>query len=89
MDWDPGYKNILERENHYEEARDVYRRLKEWYRAAGMMDIAGEFHYREREADRKAQLKRFGTEFRQFKREMAGAWNQLKEGLRSIRSKEL
>ena len=53
-----------------------------------MMDIAGEFHYREREADRKAQLKRFGTEFRQFKREMAGAWNQLKEGLRSIRSKE-
>jgi uncharacterized protein YjbI with pentapeptide repeats len=34
-------------------AEHVYRRLKLWYNAAGMYDIAAKFYYREREAGRK------------------------------------
>lgn len=74
VEWDDGYKNALEREGKYDEAVSVYQRLKEWYRGAGMLKIAGEFHYREQEANRKAQWQRLG---REFKERLATAWHRL------------
>jgi hypothetical protein len=73
--WDKGYFSVLEREGDYEAATALYRRLKEWYRGAGMLTIAGEFHYREQEANRKAQGRRLG---RQFKEGLAAAWRRLR-----------
>lgn len=35
-------------------AEHVYRRLKLWYRAAGMYDTSAKFYYREKEANRKS-----------------------------------
>jgi hypothetical protein len=83
--WDKGYISALERRGDYEAASAVYRRLKEWYRAAGMLTIAGEFHYREREASRKAQGQRIG---RQFKEGLAEAWRRLRGGDVSAPTKE-
>jgi len=38
-------------------AASAYRALKQWHTEAGMYDVAGEFHYREMEARRKAAWK--------------------------------
>jgi hypothetical protein len=75
VEWDPKYISALERRGNYEAGTAVYRRLKEWYRGAGMLTIAGEFHYREREAARKAGWQRSG---RQFKTELAAAWRRFR-----------
>jgi hypothetical protein len=42
-----------------------------------MLTIAGEFHYREREAARKAEWQRLGNEFKEFKRKLVAAWQRL------------
>jgi uncharacterized protein YjbI with pentapeptide repeats len=46
---------ILDEEKigHFEEAVDIYRRLKQWYMNAGIYDVAGEFFFREMTAKRK------------------------------------
>jgi len=75
VEWDPKYISALERRGDYEAASAVYRRLKEWYRGAGMLSIAGEFHYREREASHKAGWQRSG---RQFKTELVAAWRRFR-----------
>lgn len=83
--WDKDYISILERKGDYEAAIALYRRLKEWYRGAGMLKIAGEFHYREEEAITKArgqqfwkEIKQLGSQFKEFKRELKEVWLQLK-----------
>jgi len=43
-----------EKEENFATAKVTYRRLKMWYQAAGMYDIAAKFYYREKEANRKA-----------------------------------
>ena len=82
VEWDKGYISVLERKGDYESAIALYRRLKEWYHYAGMSTVAGEFHYREREANRKLRWQRLGNEFRDFKRSLAESWRKLrnKEG---------
>lgn len=75
VQWDPKYISALERHGAYEAASAVYRWLKEWYRGAGMLTIAGEFHYREQEASHKAGWQRL---VRQFKKELVTAWRELK-----------
>lgn len=77
VEWDPKYVSVLEQKGDYEAAIALYRRLKRWYEEAGMLNIAGEFHYREREAARKAQWQRFANEFREFKQRLATAWRKL------------
>lgn len=83
--WDKDYISVLERQGDYEAAIALYRRLKEWYRGAGMLKIAGEFHYREMEAQRKAgrqqlwkEIKQFGDEFKEFKEQVASEWKKLR-----------
>jgi uncharacterized protein YjbI with pentapeptide repeats len=75
VEWDLKYISAPEQRGNYEAASEVYRRLKEWHRARGMLTIAGEFHYREQEASRKAKGQRL---VRQFKAELAAAWRRLK-----------
>ena len=55
--WDEKYICRSERLGEFEKARAVYRSLKEWHDRAGFSRIAGEFHYREREAARKDDWK--------------------------------
>ena len=76
--WDKGYISILEGEQRYQEAISLYRRLKEWHQFAGMGTVAGKFHYREREAARKAEWQRLGHDFKEFKRELVAAWRQFR-----------
>ena len=75
VEWDTKYTNILESEGNYYEASVVYRRLKEWYRGAGMQTIAGDFHYREKEAESKAGWQRF---WREIGGGILTAWRGLK-----------
>lgn len=74
--WGPKYMSILEKQARYDEAISLYRRLKEWYHYAGMSTVAGEFHYREREANRKLRWQRLGNDFKDYKRQMAIAWQR-------------
>ena len=53
--WDANLINRLELDGDYRSAARQYRDLKEWHDRVGMRDIAGAFHYREREAERKAE----------------------------------
>jgi hypothetical protein len=76
--WDKDYISVLEREGNYEAAISLYRRLKEWYRGAGMLKIAGEFHYREEEAITKAKWEQLSREFKEFKQRLVTAWEQLR-----------
>ena len=89
VNWDNDYISVLERRGDYEAAISLYRRLKEWYRGAGMIKIAGDFHFREMEAQRKAgrqqfwkEIQQFGWEFKEFKGRLALEWKRLmgKEG---------
>jgi len=77
--WDPKYINVLERKGEYEAAEAVYRRLKEWYRGAGMQTIAGEFHYREMEAKSKAGWRQSWREIKQFGRGFGQLWTEFKQ----------
>ena len=79
VNWGPKYMSVLEKQARYDEAISLYRRLKEWYHYAGMSTIAGEFHYREREAARKAEWQRLGNEFRDFKGTLADAWRKFRQ----------
>ena len=76
--WDKGYISILEEEQRYQEANALYRRLKEWYDRAGLSTIAGKFHYREREAARKAEWQRLGQDIEEYKRRLTAAWQQFR-----------
>jgi hypothetical protein len=76
--WDKDYISVLEREGYYEAAISLYRRLKEWYDRAGMLTIAGEFHYREREATRKLHWQRLRNDFGEYPRQLAGAWQKFR-----------
>lgn len=76
VNWDKNYVSVLERNGDYEAATALYRRLKEWYRGAGMLKVAGDFHYREEEAITKARWQGLG---RTFKERLATAWLQLRE----------
>jgi uncharacterized protein YjbI with pentapeptide repeats len=49
--WDSKFISGPEWNGDYETAIALYRQLKEWYDRAGMRDIAGQFHYRERESN--------------------------------------
>ncbi len=55
VQWDSDFISPLERNGDYESVARQYRQLKEWHDRAGKRDIAGKFHYREREAERKAE----------------------------------
>jgi hypothetical protein len=77
VEWDKGYISVLERQEDYEAAISLYRQLKEWYDRAGMRAIAGEFHYREREAARKAQWQSLSKEVKELKQGMMTAWRRL------------
>jgi uncharacterized protein YjbI with pentapeptide repeats len=76
--WDSKFISSSERNGDYEAAISLYRRLKEWYQGVGMLKIAGEFHYREREAARKAHWQQIGQEFKEYKRQLVMAWRWLK-----------
>ena len=54
--WDAEVISPLERDRDYDAASREYRYLKEWHDRAGMSDVASQFHYREREAMRKAEM---------------------------------
>lgn len=45
---------------------EVYRHLKEWHEGAGMLTIAGEFHYREEIALSKRQWQHLCSEFKEL-----------------------
>ena len=81
--WDDDYKSPLERQGNYLGAEDLYRRLKEWHEFAGLRTIAGEFHYREREAARKAEWQKLGEEMGELVRPISSAWQRLKEMLKT------
>ena len=74
--WDKKYISVLEQHGDYEAAITLYRRLKEWHENAGLRKIAGEFHYREREANRKLRWQKLGNDFKEYKRQMAIAWRR-------------
>lgn len=80
--WGKNYISVLEWERDYEGAIALYRRLKEWYHYAGMNTVAGEFHYREREAARKAEWNQLRNELGELGRPVASAWKRLKQILR-------
>jgi len=74
VDWGQNNISVLERRGDFEKAIALYRRLKEWHERAGMSKMAGEFHYREREASRKLQWQLLGQDFQAYKRRFASAW---------------
>ena len=86
--WDADHISKIERLGEYHLAAALYRRLKEWYDAAGMPDIAGDFHYREREAARKAEWHKLRDEMAELVRPLASAWEQLKKVLSTPAGRE-
>lgn len=76
--WDKDHVSVLEVEQKYEAAIALYRHLKEWHERAGMSRIAGEFHYREREAARKAEWQRLGQDFKEYRYHLVGAWQRFR-----------
>ncbi len=76
--WDERFISVLEHNGQYQFAVSLYRQLKQWYQEAGMPAIAGEFHYREREASRKDEWQKLGAELQGFKRQLAVAWGTLR-----------
>ena len=71
VQWDADFMSPLEIKGHYESATRQYRQLKEWHHQAGKRDIAGKFHYREREAERKA-------EWQSIKKDFSSIWRRLR-----------
>ena len=76
--WDVGYISKVERRGEYQMAAALYRRLKEWHEFAGLRKIAGEFHYREREAARKYQWQQLSDEFTDFRLSLVDAWRRFR-----------
>lgn len=77
VQWDAKYICRAEREGDYEDAVILYRNLKEWHHRNGYYKIAGEFHYREREAERKADWRSFKSKLAQNTRDLKEAWRGL------------
>ena len=75
--WDPDFISPLEIEGNYESAARQYRQLKEWYDRAGKRDIAGKFHYREREAERKA-------EWQSIKKGFSSVWRRVRHPMTEV-----
>lgn len=74
VQWDATFISSLERNGNYEAAARQYRQLKEWYERAGIRDIAGEFHYRQREAERKA-------EWQDLRKTLGSVWSRIRHPL--------
>ena len=77
VQWDSDFISPLEFEGNYESAASQYRRLKEWYDRAGKRDIAGKFHYREREAERKA-------EWQSIKKSFSSIWRRARHPMTEV-----
>ena len=77
VQWDSDFISPLEIEGNYESAASQYRRLKEWYDRAGKRDIAGKFHYREREAERKA-------EWQSIKKSFSSIWRRARHPMTEV-----
>lgn len=77
VQWDDKYICRAEREGDYEKAEVLYRNLKEWHHRNGHYKIAGEFHYREREAARKAEWQSIKDGFARRKKDLKAAWREL------------
>jgi len=54
VDWGRDYIIGEEKEQWFKAAQAVYCMLTQWYTQAGIYDVAGKFHYREMEMQRKA-----------------------------------
>ena len=78
VEWYESHISVLEREGPYDAAIALHRQLKEWYDRVGMSTIAGEFHYREREAARKAEWHKLQGEMLELVRPLSPAWEQLR-----------
>ena len=77
VQWDNDFINPLEIEGNYESAARQYRKLKEWYDSAGKRDIAGKFHYRERETERKA-------EWQSMKTALSSVWRRVRHPMTEV-----
>jgi uncharacterized protein YjbI with pentapeptide repeats len=77
VQWDPDFIGPWEIDGNYESAARQYRQLKEWYDRAGKRDIAGKFHYREREAERKA-------EWQSIKKAFSSIWRRVRHPMTEV-----
>ena len=77
VQWDPDFISPLEIEGNYESAARQYRQLKELYDRAGKRDIAGKFHYREREAERKA-------EWQSIRKSLSSVWHRIRHPMTEV-----
>ena len=77
VQWDAYFISPLEINGNYESAARQYRQLKEWYDRAGKRDIAGKFHYREREAERKA-------EWQSIKEALSSIWRRVRHPMTEV-----
>ena len=77
VQWDSDFISPLEIEGNYESAARQYRQLKEWYDRAGKRDVAGKFHYREREAERKA-------EWQSIKEALSSIWRRVRHPMTEV-----
>ena len=77
VQWDDAFISPLELNGDYESAAQQYRQLKEWYDRAGKRDIAGKFHYREREAERKA-------EWQSIKKGFSSIWRRVRHPMTEV-----
>ena len=77
VQWDADFISSLEIEGNYESAARQYRQLKEWYDRAGKRDIAGKFHYREREAERKA-------EWQSIRKSLSSVWHRIRHPMTEV-----
>ena len=80
VQWDHKHICRAERDGDYEKAIALYRNLKEWHHRNGYYKIAGEFHYREREAERKAHQQSIKKKLEQNKKDLIEAWKGLWKG---------
>ena len=77
VQWNSDFISPLEINGDYESAARQYRQLKEWYDRAGKRDIAGKFHYREREAERKA-------EWQSIKEALSSIWRRVRHPMTEV-----
>ena len=80
VQWDHKHICRAERDGDYEKAIALYRNLKEWHHRNGYYKIAGEFHYREREAERKAHQQSIKKKLEQNKKDLIEVWKGLWKG---------
>ena len=77
VQWDSDFISPLELNGDYGSAVRQYRQLKEWYDRAGKRDIAGKFHYREREAERKA-------EWQSIRKSLSSVWHRVRHPMTEV-----